>query len=162
MRVTLYPTEVLRKRGSGGDKLATKLRVPENEGRISFVRLDREVSYINVPRIFGRAVTPMDRFIGIEVSFRPGLDDYFGIRNVKRGVEPHGELREKIRGILSKYVMTARKEIEEVWGAAAREDVATRGEHSSVLSAAKDADRTLPKGRAKGPDKEGGQGTHPR
>lgn len=152
VKITLYPREVLRKRGLGGDKLAQKLRVPENEGKITFVRLDREVSYTNVPRIFGRRVSEADRFIGIEVSFKPGLDDYFGIRNVKRGVEPHGELRDKLRAILTKYVETARKEIDEVWGAAARADATTRGEHSSVVTAAKDADRTLPRGRAKGPD----------
>jgi hypothetical protein len=152
VRITLYPREILRKRGMGGDKLAQKLRIPENEGRISFVRLDREVSYTNVPRIFGRRVSEADRFIGIEVSFKPGLDDYFGIRNVKRGVEPHGELRDNLRAILTKYVESARKEIDEVWGAAARDDAATRGEHANVVTAATEADRTLPRGRAKGPE----------
>ena len=52
----------------GGDKLAHNLRVPENEGCLSFVRLNREVSYTTVPRIFGRAVSDKDRFIGIEVA----------------------------------------------------------------------------------------------
>ncbi|TWT50984.1 DNA topoisomerase 6 subunit B [Rubripirellula amarantea] len=154
VRITLYPREVLRKRGTGGDKLAKKLRLPENEGKISFVRLDREVSYTNVPRIFGRAVQEPDRFIGIEVSFTPELDDYFGIRNVKRGVEPHGELRERIRTIIKKYVTTARKEIDEVWGAAARDTLSTQGEHASILDAAKNAGRTLPSGRAKGPESQ--------
>jgi hypothetical protein len=148
--VTLYPKEVIRKRGMGGDKLATKLRVPENEGAISFVRMSREVSYTNVPRIFPKGVQDPDRFIGIEVSFNPDLDDFFGIRNVKRGVEPHGELRAQIRKLLERYLPTARKKIDEIWGAAARVEKDTNGEHNAILDAVKELDVTMPKGRAEG------------
>lgn len=148
LTVTLYPKEVIRKRGMGGDKLATMLRVPENQGAISFVRLNREVSYTNVPRIFPSGVQDPDRFIGIEVSFKPELDEFFGIRNVKRGVEPHGELRVKIRELLKKHVSTARKMIEEAWGIAAREDQEKDGEHNAVMTAVKDVDATMPKSRA--------------
>lgn len=76
VRITRYPKEVVRKRLLGRDELARKLRVPENEGQVSFVRLNREVSYTNVPRIFPRGVEEPDRFIGIEVAFSPALDDY--------------------------------------------------------------------------------------
>lgn len=147
IRITLYPKEVIRKRGAGGDKLAIELRVPENEGKISFVRLEREVSYTNVPKIFPKGIDAPDRFIGIEVSFNPSADDYFGIRNVKRGVEPHGELREKIRTILKKYLPQARTKLDEIWGAVAREEKQTKGEHSNITEAAKEANRTMPKGR---------------
>lgn len=145
--VTLYPKEVVRKRGMGGDKLAKELRVPENLGAISFVRKSREVSYTNVPRIFPAGVQDPDRFIGIEVSFSPELDDYFGIRNVKRGVEPHGELREKIRKILEGALPTARKMLEDIWGVVSREDHDKNGEHSAILVAVKEVDETMPKGR---------------
>ena len=57
-----------------GDEFAHRLRVPENKGRISFLRLDREINYNNVPRIFPRGVEDSDRYIGIEVSFTPELD----------------------------------------------------------------------------------------
>lgn len=154
VRITLYPNEVIRKRGLGGDTLAKKLRVPDNQGCISFIRMNREVSYTNVPRIFPSGVKDPDRFIGIEVSFKPDLDDYFGIRNVKRGVEPHGELRKKIRILLQKYLKTARDEVEEIWGKASREEGETKGEHSAVIAAVKDVDRTMPKGRAEGPSTE--------
>lgn len=146
--VTLYPPEVLRKRGMGGDDLARRLRVPENEGAISFVRLDREVSYTNVPRVFPRGVDEPDRFIGIEVAFKPELDAYFGVKNVKRGVEPHGELREKIRKLLAKHLKTARDYLEEQWGKAAKEQQENLGEHNAITSAAKDVNRLMPKGRA--------------
>ncbi len=147
IRITLYPKEVIRKRGKGNDTLAKELRVPENAGRISFVRLDREVSYTNVPRIFPKGVETPDRFIGIEVAFNPSLDDYFGIRNVKRGVEPHGELRKNIKDILKKYLPQARTKLDEIWGAVAREEKQTKGEHANITEAAKEANRTMPKGR---------------
>jgi hypothetical protein len=147
MRVTLYPKEVLRRRGLGGDTLAKALRIPENEGALSFVRKNREVAYSNVPRILPGGVQEMDRFIGIEVSFDPELDDYFGIRNVKRGVEPHGELRDKLRELLKKHIPTARKLIDETWGEAAREQHEASGEHGAILDAVKEVDAVMPKPR---------------
>ncbi|SFE00891.1 ATP-binding protein [Paracidovorax konjaci] len=148
LRVTLYPKEVLRSRGKGGDALARTLRVPENEGALSFVRKNREVAYSNVPRILPGGVKDTDRFIGIEVSFDPELDDYFGIRNVKRGVEPHGELREKLRELLKKHIPTARKLIDDVWGEASRQQHEASGEHGAILDAVKGVDATMPKPRA--------------
>ncbi|MFT3856568.1 MAG: ATP-binding protein [Aquabacterium sp.] len=147
LRVTLYPKEVLRSRGKGGDALAKTLRVPENEGALSFVRKNREVAYSNVPRILPGGVKDTDRFIGIEVSFDPELDDYFGIRNVKRGVEPHGELREKLRELLKKHIPTARKLIDDAWGEASRQQHEASGEHSAILGAVKDVNVTMPKPR---------------
>jgi hypothetical protein len=148
LRVTLYPPAVTRKRGSGGDRLAKKLRVGENEGAISFVRLDREINYTIVPRIFPRGVENPDRFIGIEIKFKPELDNYFGVRHVKRGVEPTGELRAEIRKRLQKYLPEARKQLEERWGKVARADQQHSGEHTEIEQAVKEANRTLPKGRA--------------
>lgn len=147
LRVTLYPKEVLRRRGMGGDTLAKSLRVPENEGALSFVRKNREVAYSNVPRILPGGVKDTDRFIGIEVSFDPELDDYFGIRNVKRGVEPHGELRDKLRELLKKHIPTARKLIDEAWGEASKEQHEASGEHAAILDAVKDVDAVMPKPR---------------
>jgi len=152
LRVTFYPAEVTRRRLSGGDELARKLRLPENEGSISFIRKNREVSYTNVPRIFPRGVQEADRFIGLEVSFNPQLDSYFGVRNVKRGVEPHGELRNEIRGRLKKYLKIARDLLDEAWGKAAQAHKEKMGEHASMTEAVKDANATMPKGKAKGPD----------
>lgn len=149
LKVTLYPKEVTRKRLQGGDDLAKKLRLPDNEGAISFVRMNREVSYTTVPRIFPLGIRESDRFIGIEVSFDPKLDSYFGVRNVKRGVEPHGELRNKIRAALAKYLKTARKQLNEQWGEVENEAKAREGEHSLVIEAAGNANIVMPKGRVK-------------
>ncbi|MFB4294853.1 ATP-binding protein [Nonomuraea sp. ATR24] len=149
LTVTLYPRAATRKRGLGGDDLAKKLRIPENEGCISFMRMDREISYTNVPMIFGRRVDEPDRFIGIEVSFTPELDSYFGVRNVKRGFEPHDELRDKLRIALKRHVKTARDRLEDRWGEVARERKDHAGEHREINQAAADAARTLPTPQAK-------------
>lgn len=149
--ITLYPKEVVRKRGLGGDKLANELHVPDNLGMLSFVRRNREVSYTNVPRIFPSGVMDPDRFIGIEVKFDPDLDEYFGVRNVKRGVEPHGELRGFIRQILEKHIPTARKLIEDQWGVAARDEQENAGEHAAVVDAVKDINITMPQSRVESP-----------
>ena len=108
LRITLYPREVTRTRYLGGDSLAKELRVANSEGLISFVRKGREVSYTIVPKVLPSGIRDLDRFIGIEVSFNPELDDYFGIRNVKRGVEPYGDLRNRIRELLAKFIKPAR------------------------------------------------------
>lgn len=89
-----------------------------------------------------------DRFIGIEVQFNPDLDDYFGVRNVKRGVEPHGDLRQLIRDALEKHIQTARKMIDEQWGVVSREEQENVGEHASVVEAFKDIDVLMPQSRA--------------
>lgn len=154
LRVTLYPKEVHRKRGMGGDSLAKQLRVPENEGALSFVRKDREVAYSSVPRILPSGVQESDRYIGIEVSFDPELDDYFGIRNVKRGVEPHGELRDKVRALLARFIPAARKMLEESWGAVAREEHEASGEHQPILAAVQKVDPVMPKPRVEVPSSD--------
>lgn len=146
VRITLYPEEVTRERGKGGDKLAIKLRAPDNEGAISFMRMGREIAYTNVPRIFSRAVSDPDRYIGIEVAFEPELDDYFGVRNVKRGVEPHGELRDKIREMLKRYIDGARRMLDERWGAVDKVRKSRDGKFAPVLDKVKDADTVMPKG----------------
>ncbi|GHG14455.1 MULTISPECIES: ATP-binding protein [Amycolatopsis] len=156
LRVSVYPPEVVRRRGMGGDQLADQLRVPDNLGSLSFVRLDREINYTTVPKILPGGVEDPDRFIGIEVSFNPELDEYMGVRNVKRGVEPHGDLRALIRGHLAKWIPQAREEIQTLWGEASRKTKERAGEHSEILDAVRKADRTLPKSKAAGPgpDKE--------
>jgi hypothetical protein len=81
--------------------------IDENEG-ISILRHDREVAYDIIPH-FGRSASStsggwedMDRWWGCEISFEPCLDEYFCIKNIKRGAVPVKELKdaiyEKIKG----------------------------------------------------------------
>jgi hypothetical protein len=82
------------------------------------------------------------------VSFDPDLDDFFGVRNVKRGVEPHGELRDKIREKMARYIPQARKMLDERWGRMANTAKAHAGEHAPIVEAVKDVDKLMPKSRA--------------
>jgi len=145
--ITLAPREVLRKRNMGGDALAKKLRVPENQGQISFMRLRREISYANVPGSFGSAVDNPDRFIGIEVHFTPELDSMMGVRNVKRGAEPSDDFRQALRALLTQWIPVARKEIQEVWGEYSRTDGDSAEEHEGINQAVAEANLTMPKSR---------------
>jgi len=147
LTVTLAPGAVLRKRYKGGDDLARKLGLTEAQGVISFVRRKREISYTVVPRILPGGIKDTDRFIGIEVSFDPELDQYFGVRNVKRGVEPHGEVRNRIRQLLKGYIGTARKALQEHWREEDRKAKTSSGEHENVVDAASEVDKGLPQGR---------------
>lgn len=148
VRIYLLPPLALQKRGKGDSELARKLRIPENEGAISFLRRGREISYTNVPRIFPRGVQDPDRYIGIEVSFEPVLDQYFGVRHVKRGVEPQGDLRDKLRAVLKKYLPEARKKLDEHWGAVGKKERATDGPHAAIIGAVQPVATTMPIGRA--------------
>lgn len=155
VKVTLYPPEVMRHRGAGGDNFAKSLGVQSRQGKISFVRLNREINYTTVAYAFSSAVTDADRHIGVEVSFTPELDEYFGVRNVKKGVEPHGQLREQLRAAFSGLIEEARKERERRWEEVKREREEYRGEHIEITEAIAETNRKLPKSRAKdtgGPD----------
>ena len=147
--VTLYPPEVTRHRGAGGDSFAKSLGVASRQGKISFVRLNREINYTTVAYAFPTAVTEGDRFIGVEVSFTPELDEYFGVRNVKKGVEPHGQLRDQLRAAFSGLIEEARKERERRWDELKREREEYRGEHIEITEAITETNRKLPKSRAK-------------
>ncbi len=148
LTVTVAPAAVLRERGKGGDELARDLHINEAQGLISFVRLKREISYTIVPRMLPSGIRESDRFIGIEVSFDPNLDEYFGVRNVKHGVVPQFELRNRIRNMLKPYISTARKVIQEQWREQDRKNKVNGGEHESIVAAAGEVDKGLPKARA--------------
>ncbi|GGZ09852.1 hypothetical protein CP967_15300 [Streptomyces nitrosporeus] len=147
--ITLAPREVLRAKGKGGDTLARKLRLPENEGAISFMRLDREISYTPVARLFPDGILTPDRFIGFEVYFTPELDRLMGVRNVKRGAVPADELRKTLRDLARRIIPRAREELQRHWGDDDRTEAVKSGEHAPLAKAVKEADRTMPKSRVK-------------
>ncbi|MFB8382563.1 ATP-binding protein [Streptomyces rubiginosohelvolus] len=147
--ITLAPPEVLRHKGAGGDAMAKRLRLPENEGAVSFLRRDREISYTNVAKLFPYGVQTPDRFIGFEVKFTPELDRLMGVRNVKRGAVPSDELRKTLRDIAHRIIPGVRQEIQRIWGDQSRANAERSGEHASLVKAVKEADRTMPKSRVK-------------
>ena len=148
VRITLYPPAAIQKGGERGNDAAKKLRIPDNLGQISFLRHGREISYTNVPRIFPRGVEDPDRYIGIEVAFEPNLDQFFGVRHVKRGVEPQGELRDKLRETLKKYLPQARKKLEDHRGAVSKKERAASGQHAAIIGAVQPVASSMPLSRA--------------
>lgn len=124
-RVTLTPEVTRLKRGGGGvegpdgARQFAPLHIPDNQGKLSFLRQEREISYTIVPKMLpSDKFDPsrnLDRFIAIEVWFPAALDEYFQVRHVKRGVEPVDKLRRSLRQTLEKPVKTARERIRRVW-----------------------------------------------
>ena len=154
--VTLLPRELRRKKGAGGK--ATKktqefsdLYIPDNEGKISILRENREIYYDLVPKLYPGGKERLDRYIGVQVSFPAALDEYFQVRNVKRGAEPVSKLRLKLRDDLKKPIEAARKMIREYWEEVQREENLAAGGssgHEAAQDAADEADETAPQGRA--------------
>lgn len=154
--VTLLPRELRQHKGKGGR--ATRgteefrdLYIPDNEGKISILRQNREIYYDLVPKLYPGGKERLDRYIGVEVSFPAALDEYFQVRNVKRGAEPVSKLRERLRNDLKKPIEAARKMIREYWDEVQREENLASGGtagHETAQDAVDEADETAPAGRA--------------
>ena len=151
--VTLLPKEFRHHRGRGaradraGDEFAD-LYIPDHEGKISFLRQGREINYDLVAKMLPGGKKPVDRFIGIEVSFPAALDEYFQVRNVKRGVVPVSKLRDELRKFLEKPVRATRKEIRSYWNEKEAEESTASPEHDVAEEAVRRAEQTMPRGRA--------------
>ena len=124
-RVYLTPEVTRLVRGGGGlagpksEHQFKRLHIPDNQGKISFLRHDREISYTKVPYMIpvdkGDKDGALDRHIGIEVLFSPNLDEYFQVRHIKRGVEPVKKLRDELKNVLTKPIKAARSRIRKLW-----------------------------------------------
>ncbi|WP_439846979.1 ATP-binding protein [Bacillus subtilis] len=150
--VTLLP-EVLRKvKGEGGYKGSAsrfkELYLKDRDGKISILRNGREIYYDPIQGMFPTRIENVDRFIGVEISFPATLDEYFQVRNVKRGAVPVGKLRAEIRKILDKPVRAARKEIQDVFLKTSTEKRKNDIEHTPATKAVKEAEKTAIPGRA--------------
>jgi hypothetical protein len=110
--LTLLPKEWRQRLpGDGATDFARERRIKENEA-LSILRADREIFFDGL-----RGVMPsqdgreLDRFIGKEIEFQPDLDECFHVRNVKKGAEPIEGLRDKLKGLIFKSIITLRDEI---------------------------------------------------
>ena len=150
--VALLPEVFRHHRGKGGrsDRAEefSDLYIPDNEGKISFLRQGREINYDLVAKMLPGGKKEIDRFIGIEVSFPAVLDEYFQVRNVKRGVVPVSKLREELRKFLDKPVRAARKEIRRHWHDVENQESASNPEHDLAEDAVNRAEESTPRGRA--------------
>lgn len=152
--VTLLPEELRNKRGEGGRASKSReefadLYIPDNESKVSILRNGREIYYDLVPKLYPGGRDKVDRFIGVEIEFPAALDEYFQVRNVKRGAEPVNKLREELRNNLKKPIEQARKDIRNHWqDVLERERLESGDEHDDAHDAVDEFDHTAPGGQA--------------
>ncbi len=153
--VALVPAEFRPWKGAGGecDHRGEDIREfqinADNSARVSILRNGREIYYDVVPHLLEASRTDkVLRYVAIEVSFPADLDDYFQVRNVKRGAEPVTKLRNQLRDWLKRPMLQARKQIREYWGDVETRDRLINGEHSSSMAVAERTDPNLPRGVA--------------
>ena len=75
------------------------------------------------------------------------LDEFFQVRNVKRGAVPVDKLRDELRKWLERPVRAARKEIRRHWGVVEAEGSQEAGARRAADAAAR-AEQTAPQGQA--------------
>lgn len=150
--VTLCPEEFRRNRGDGGNRGLAKqldfLHLGDNAGKVSIVRNGREIYFNIIPRSMPGGKEDKDRFIGIEIRFPAQLDEYFQVRNVKRGAEPVDNLREEFRNFVQPIVRRARNKITALWSETEREGAWKNREHQQAMDIAAKANQTAPGGKA--------------
>jgi hypothetical protein len=152
--VALVPEEFRPEQGAGGTRDAKGHDIREfhidahSAGKISMVRNGREINYDIVPRLLPAGVDKVDRYIGIEVTFPAELDEYFQVRNVKRGAVPVDKLREELRTWLDRPVRAARRIVRSHWNEVETQKRAGSSDHTSATDAAARAEQTTPHGQA--------------
>jgi hypothetical protein len=98
--ITLLPEVYRTKKGMGAEHFNKGRYIFENEG-ISVLRHNREVFYDHIPH-FGPPEEKKlkfedpDRWWGCEIAFEPELDEYFTVKNIKRGALPVKALKEAL------------------------------------------------------------------
>ena len=150
--VTLCPEAFRMNRGDGGNRGQAKrfdfLHLGDNAGKVSIVRNGREIYFNIIPRLMPGGREDKDRFIGIEIRFPAQLDEYFQVRNVKRGAEPVDNLREEFRNFAQPLIKRARNKIAALWSETEKKNAAQDGEHRQAMDIAARADQTAPGGVA--------------
>jgi len=153
--VTIVPREFRPGRGDGGeyDYKGEDIREfqinADNSAKVSILRNGREIYYDIVPRLLeGGRNDKVIRYVAIEVSFPAELDEYFQVRNVKRGAEPVSKLRSQLRDWLKAPVKRALNQVRELWDEVDTKKRLENGEHSASMDAAARVVPDLPKGLA--------------
>lgn len=148
VRMTLLPEEFRRKKGEGGSDFAKQRRIPDNHG-ISILRADREIFDGTLTGVQpSTEKQDLDRWWSCEISFSPELDECFHVRNVKKGAEPTNGLRDKLREIIYKTVLTLRTQIRDYWAKTEAAEQEESGIHKEAEDVAAKTDSRSPKPRA--------------
>lgn len=119
IRHSILPEE-FRSRGggrarAGADPENVKRYIHRNEG-ISILRNGREVRdpSFDIP-YWKRKFEDIDRWWGCEISFSAEIDNWFQVKNVKRGAAPLLELREELERRINPVRKTIKERVREHW-----------------------------------------------
>ena len=117
IRHSLLPKEFLiyGRRQSGDHPDNKKRFIHRNEG-ISILRNNREVRdpEFDIP-YWTPKFEPVDRWWGCEVSFSAELDNWFQVKNIKRGAAPLKELREELRIRINNVRKSCVQDVQKYW-----------------------------------------------
>lgn len=148
IKMTLLPEEWRPEKGSGRETTFNReRRIVENEP-LSIVRANREIFWDIIPRFYPDGVREIARWVGIEISFNPILDEAFQVRNVKRGVEPVDELRHALRKRIQPAMLTLVERVRKHWRETANVQKQIKGVHNAAEDIAAVAEQTSVKSRA--------------
>lgn len=149
--LSLLPEDTRMVRLQGGEGMS-EAQFKDNEG-ISILRADREIfkGYLRdiQPSIEGRQI---DRFIGKEIRFEPDLDECFQVRNVKKGAEPIDALRDKLKDLIHKTIISLRAQVSAHFDKVKAETMQSGGVHTEAEQVMAETQRTSRKPKA-GKDK---------
>jgi hypothetical protein len=149
VRVTLLPEEWRLERGWGSENRAhtRERRIHDNQG-FSIMRARREIFFNLLPKFYPGGTEEIDRWIGIEISFEPDLDECFRVRNVKRGAEPVDALRDALRQKLRPVIVAARKRIQHTYTAHDNKEKASQRIHEEAERISSETEKVSPKARS--------------
>lgn len=152
IRITLLPKEWRLNIGDGGKAEARKRKIDQNEG-VSILRANREVLYDKVPYLIGLkkgqfSYQENDRWWGCEISFPPELDEYFQVRYIKRGAEPIGSLKDRLKEQLTGPVTSLRQIIKSDRDLKKAQENRSKSSFENAEQLMSDLNAVLPKGQA--------------
>lgn len=152
IRITLLPKEWRLNIGDGGNAEARKRKIDQNEG-VSILRANREVLYDKVPYLIGLkkgqfSYQENDRWWGCEISFPPELDEYFQVRYIKRGAEPIGSLKDRLKEQLTGSVTSLRQIIKSDRDQKKAQENRGKSSFQNATQLMSDLNAVLPKGQA--------------
>lgn len=153
IRLSLLPLEWRTNIGDGGNIEARKRKIDQNEG-VSILRANREVLYAKIPYLIGMkrgqfSYQDNDRWWGCEISFPPELDECFQVRYIKRGAEPIGALKDRLKSELTGAITSLRKRIKEDRAIEKAKQNQAKNHFDNVAGIMNDIDDILPMNQTK-------------
>lgn len=153
IKLSLLPLEWRANIGDGGNNESKKRKIDQNEG-VSILRANREVLYDKIPYLIGQkrgqfSYQDNDRWWGCEISFPPELDECFQVRYIKRGAEPIGALKDRLKSELTGAITSLRKRIKEDRAIEKAKQNQVKNHFDNVADIMTDLDDVLPMNQTK-------------